>query len=209
MRRLTYANVTATLALVFAMSGGALAANHYLIHSTKQISPKVLKKLHGARGRTGPNGAIGPQGVKGDTGGRGQRGQTGEPGFSALAPLPTGETESGEFSVSIPSAASGATLTAPITFPVRLVAGFPKAQIDDVPIKEPDTNCTLPGGKAKGFLCIYTSTGENVQFEGAFNPETAPMAEGTGRFGAVLKWKVTGEGSVPATVTGTWTLTGG
>ena len=49
-RRLSYANVTATLALVFAMSGGALAANHYLINSTKQISPKVLKKLTGKPG---------------------------------------------------------------------------------------------------------------------------------------------------------------
>ena len=49
-RRLSYANVTATLALVFAMSGGALAANHYLITSTKQINPKVLKKLTGKTG---------------------------------------------------------------------------------------------------------------------------------------------------------------
>jgi hypothetical protein len=44
-RHLTYANVAATLALVFSMSGGALAAKHYLIDSTKQISPKVLKSL--------------------------------------------------------------------------------------------------------------------------------------------------------------------
>jgi cytoskeletal protein RodZ len=44
-RRLNYANVTATLALFFAMSGGALAAKHYLINSTKQINPKVLKAL--------------------------------------------------------------------------------------------------------------------------------------------------------------------
>jgi hypothetical protein len=44
-RRLNYANVTATLALFFAMSGGALAAKRYLINSTKQINPKVLKAL--------------------------------------------------------------------------------------------------------------------------------------------------------------------
>jgi hypothetical protein len=43
--RFTYANVVATLALVLAMSGGALAASHYLITSTRQISPRVLKKL--------------------------------------------------------------------------------------------------------------------------------------------------------------------
>ena len=72
-KRLTYANVTATLALVFAMSGGALAASHYLINSTKQINPKVLKKLAGktgAPGKTGPSGAPGPAGsVSGPAGG--------------------------------------------------------------------------------------------------------------------------------------------
>jgi hypothetical protein len=70
-RHLSYANVVATLALVFAMTGGALAASHYLINSTKQISPKVLKKLKGnrgaagARGLAGPRGLVGPQGATG------------------------------------------------------------------------------------------------------------------------------------------------
>jgi hypothetical protein len=44
-KHLTYANVTATLALVFAMTGGAMAANHYLVTKTSQISPKVLKSF--------------------------------------------------------------------------------------------------------------------------------------------------------------------
>ncbi|HTQ68450.1 MAG TPA: hypothetical protein VMI13_07135 [Solirubrobacteraceae bacterium] len=44
-RNLTYANVTATLALVFAMSGGALAAKHYLVNSTKQLNPRVIHSL--------------------------------------------------------------------------------------------------------------------------------------------------------------------
>ena len=82
--RLTYANAAATLALVLAMSGGALAANHYLINSTKQINPKVLKKLHGtrgARGTIGPNGLVGPQGVTGPQGQRGPRGERGEQKF--------------------------------------------------------------------------------------------------------------------------------
>ena len=34
-KRLTYANVAMTLALVFAMTGGAFAAKHYVITSTK------------------------------------------------------------------------------------------------------------------------------------------------------------------------------
>ena len=60
-KHLSYANVVATLALVFAMSGGALAAQHYLVNSTKQINPKVLKKLRGRPGARGGFGATGPQ----------------------------------------------------------------------------------------------------------------------------------------------------
>lgn len=56
-RHLTYANVAATLALVFAMSGGALAASHYVITSTKQIKPSVLKELKGKPGPPGPTGS--------------------------------------------------------------------------------------------------------------------------------------------------------
>jgi hypothetical protein len=70
-RHLTYANVAATLALVFAMTGGAIAANHYLINSTKQINPRVLKKLRGSTGKTGAigkTGATGPQGKEGPSG---------------------------------------------------------------------------------------------------------------------------------------------
>ncbi len=67
-RHLNYANVVATLALVFAMSGGALAAKHYLINSTKQINPKVLKKLKGNTGKTGATGAPGKEGSPGKEG---------------------------------------------------------------------------------------------------------------------------------------------
>jgi len=85
-RRFNYANITATLALVFSMSGGALAANHYLINSTKQISPKILKKLKGnagARGATGPAGPSGVAGANGATGPAGPQGSTGPAGPTA------------------------------------------------------------------------------------------------------------------------------
>jgi hypothetical protein len=81
-RNLSYANVTATLALVFAMSGGALAASHYLITSTRQISPKVLKSLRGASGHQGIPGVEGPKGTTGATGNTGPKGATGETGPS-------------------------------------------------------------------------------------------------------------------------------
>jgi hypothetical protein len=93
-KRLSYANVTATLALVFAMSGGAMAANHYLITSTKQINPKVLKKLTGkpgpagltgATGAAGPTGKEGPQGKEGLQGKEGSQGKEGPKGADGTA----------------------------------------------------------------------------------------------------------------------------
>jgi hypothetical protein len=76
-RRFSYANVVATLALVFAMAGGAVAAKHYLINSTSQINPKVLKKLKGASGKTG---AAGPAGLNGTPGKEGPQGKQGTNG---------------------------------------------------------------------------------------------------------------------------------
>jgi hypothetical protein len=76
-RHLSYANVAATMALVFAMSGGALAASHYLVNSTKQINPKVLKKLKGNAGAKGAKGVAGPAGPAGPQGKDGSAGASG------------------------------------------------------------------------------------------------------------------------------------
>jgi hypothetical protein len=84
-RHLTYANMAATLALLFAMSGGALAAGHYLISSTKQVSPKVLKQLKGARGPAGAAGAAGAEGKGGATGPQGPEGKAGADGTNGAS----------------------------------------------------------------------------------------------------------------------------
>jgi len=99
------------VALVFAMSGGALAAQHYLLTSTKQISPKVLKQLKGdkgARGVRGPEGlrgAQGHQGIQGTTGSVGATGVTGPPGALLSA-----------FGYVFNQAAEVVAIEAPITF---------------------------------------------------------------------------------------------
>jgi hypothetical protein len=72
--------VIATLALVFAMTGGAYAAKKYLITSTKQISPSVLKALQGKAGPAGANGAAGVQGPAGAVGAKGENGAAGSAG---------------------------------------------------------------------------------------------------------------------------------
>jgi hypothetical protein len=82
-RYFSYANVAATLALVFSMTGGALAAKHYLINSTKQINPKVLKALkgnNGATGTAGKEGASGKDGAQGREGNEGPQGKLGTTG---------------------------------------------------------------------------------------------------------------------------------
>src|SRR3984893_14479583 len=76
-KRLNYANLTATLAVFFALSRGAVAVKHYLINSTQQINPKVLKALRGKAGARGASGATGPAGATGPTGGAGATGAIG------------------------------------------------------------------------------------------------------------------------------------
>jgi Collagen triple helix repeat (20 copies) len=87
-RRLNYPTVVSTLALLFALSGGALAAQHYLIDSTRQISPTVLKALRGRHGPTGPTGPTGPQGAPGPAGLQGVPGSPGPAGPQGLAGAP-------------------------------------------------------------------------------------------------------------------------
>jgi hypothetical protein len=76
-KHLTYANVTVTLALLFAMSGGAYAASKYIIVSTKQIKPSVLKQIAGKPGPAGPEGKAGPAGPGGPAGKEGPPGKEG------------------------------------------------------------------------------------------------------------------------------------
>jgi hypothetical protein len=82
--RFNATSLVAVLALIFAMTGGAFAANQYLITSTKQISPKVLKQLKGRSGAAGANGAPGAQGPGGAQGPAGPAGPSG-PGGAAGA----------------------------------------------------------------------------------------------------------------------------
>jgi hypothetical protein len=156
------ATVIASLALVFAMTGGAYAAGRYVITSTKQISPKVLKSLTGkagpagaagANGAAGPAGPTGPAGgtgpagtngtngesIKGETGKEGPQGKEGNIG-KTLAP---GETETGTWVlVGEGNAAIGSTggeSKVAISFPIPLAA-----PIEDVrPLSNPKHLHTL------------------------------------------------------------------
>ncbi len=229
-RHLNYANVTATLALVFAMSGGAMAAKHYLIESTKQINPKVLKKLKGnagkagapgangatgAAGATGSVGAIGPQGPtgkEGTAGKEGSPGKNGEPGKEGkqgepgplLATLPSGKTETGSFGAAqyTASSATGISFVIPqISYPFPL-ASEPTPEV----IQEGGSSTThCPGSAtapsaAPGFLCIYVSSA--FEIEGGVSVESFVKYKlGAEPFASAKKSNVT------AQLFGTWAVT--
>jgi hypothetical protein len=102
LRRPSPTIVIAVLALFFALGGTAVATTHYLLTSTSQIKPSVLKKLEG---NTGPQGSPGAQGAAGTQGAAGLQGATGPQGTAGAQgpagpqgvggpPGPKGETGS-------------------------------------------------------------------------------------------------------------------
>jgi hypothetical protein len=99
-RRLTYANVVATLALFIALGGGAVAATKLGKNSvgTRQLkngavteekiaaaAQAALRGAQGPRGEVGPKGGTGAAGAPGERGSAGAEGPPGREGASALA----------------------------------------------------------------------------------------------------------------------------
>jgi Collagen triple helix repeat (20 copies) len=89
LRRPSPALVLAFVALLIAMTGTAFGARQYLVTSTKQISPRVIKKLRGMQGKRGARGVSGAQGARGAVGETGPAGPAGATGPSGDAG-PTG-----------------------------------------------------------------------------------------------------------------------
>ena len=174
-RRITPSTVIATVALLFAMSGGAYAAGKYLITSTKQIKPSVLASLKGKAGPAGPagaNGAAGPagpagsgtpgaegkQGPKGETGKEGspgQNGKNGETGFTEK--LPPGKTETGTWSLgkvgALPSGQTKVQELVPVSFAIPLAA----------PLGEGNAHFLIDNEQTKQFEEVYETSGEFFQ----------------------------------------------
>jgi hypothetical protein len=182
-RHFTYTNLAATLAVFFALSGGALAAGHYLITSTKQIKPSVLSALKGkagAQGAAGPAGAqgpAGPAGAKGETGATGPQGPEGKAGapgangkegepWTAGGTLPSGKTLKGEWNISGTATGANALMAGSVSFALPLKEAPVKHYIR---VEEaPPAGCTGSAedpGAAKGNLCIFASQEENALHE--------------------------------------------
>jgi hypothetical protein len=77
MRKPSPAVAIASVALFFSLAGTGLAASKYLITSTSQIKPSVLKTLEGKKGPAGTPGANGAAGAVGAPGAAGTPGAAG------------------------------------------------------------------------------------------------------------------------------------
>jgi hypothetical protein len=167
--RITPSTVIATVALMLAMSGGAYAAGKYLITSTKQIKPSVLKQLTGkagapgapgAAGAGGPGGAQGPQGPAGPGGGPGKEGAPGKEGekgkegakgkegspWTAGGTLPSKATETGAWSFG--EGLTEATIHVPVaSFTIPLAAPLTGAGCGTNP---PEATCQVHYINEKG-----------------------------------------------------------
>ncbi len=220
MRRrlhLSPATVIAGLALVFAMTGGAYAAKKYLITSTKQISPKVLKSLTGKAGATGPAGAAGAAGPQGPAGAAGAKGDAGAPGapgtpgtpgtpgapgakgvegspWTAGGTLPEGSTETGTYLIDGRSTPKEELAQGAISFSIPLAN----------PLDE-EHGIYVPVGHGAPAEC------ENSEHPGTAavtNPEAAPgflcvyAAKAFNLEGARMEFQVPGAGGA-ADVSGT------
>jgi len=156
MRRPSYASVAATLALVLSMSGGALAAGHYLINSTKQINPKVRKALTGAKGPAGTRGPTGPAGSNGKEGAVG-------PAGSFATTLSRGQTVRGTYDMAQTAFGAKYLTGGSISF-TALMPSTPTAVV--IPEgKTPPASCpgTVEVPQAEpGYLCIYELERENT-----------------------------------------------
>jgi hypothetical protein len=224
---LTYANIVATLALVFAMGGGAYAAKQYLITSTNQISPEALRALMRSMGPVGKQAApdnegpteSGPKGKKGSRGATGPTGPTGPAGPTGpQGPLQAGVTEGGEWSMTTP-AKSGEIRVVPISFNIPLAKPIRPTKVHLVGPEEgfEEPKEKLPVGcsgnfekpvAAPGNFCVFAQILLNVREISPGFPIIQGLEEelGADKIGTRLIFETFKEEEVVAD--GDWVVTG-
>ena len=177
--RLTYANVAATLALIFAMGGTAVAASHYIITSTKQIKPTVLRELRGHDGSQGPPGAQGPAGPGGPGGPPGPGGPAGPATTGPAGANGTnGVNGSNDVKTWFTTASVGQTVTlltvGPFTYTGECteVGEHPHAQT----FVATSQSGSVADSKADYIASGYPNSTSNV----SFGPGTGPISVGFG-----------------------------
>jgi hypothetical protein len=204
-RRLTPTVALAAVVLAVALgTGSAYAAKHYLLSSTKQIKPSLLKTL---RGRAGATGRSGQTGASGPTGASGQTGASG-PAGPLLTTLPSGASETGAWIVAGSATGSEDLVSTSISFPIAL-ASAPAASV--IAVGGPAT-AACPGSAsapaaAPGNFCVYEGTATDISEVVVFDTRSNSIANSAGPTGAGLESRSDAfTGSFVAT--GTWAVSG-
>ncbi len=185
----------ALVALFVALGGTAVAAKHYLIDSTKQINPKVLRKLHGERG---PRGLTGAPGTPGAPGAPGPKGEQGVPG-PGVAPLLSKETESGAFAAGGGfDAGNGKSeygwIATAITYVQPLPTAIKNENIIDVTTGSAP-HCPGVGQAEPGYLCLYDEVFADVKPGYGYSGNEEGVNFSSPSPGVALYWKVKEEGT--------------
>ena len=211
-RHLSYANVTATMALLLAMSGSALAASkeftaetkskefNYLITSVNQISPKVQVELKGtgkaghagpagapgAPGSSGSQGPAGPPGAEGAPGSKGAPGNEGKPGEKGQ---PGERGEPGEPGLSLLSQSEQETLKSILPY-VKYVAsgvgGKPTIQFSGANVQIVNGEGSTEATNGAGNLMLGYDENQNKEAQtGSHNLVVGPEQRYTS-YGAIL-----------------------
>lgn len=201
--------VIAVIALVFAMVGGAYAANNggALVSGKKSskgvtkkevetIAKREAKKFSGA-GPAGPQGPKGDAGSKGDTGSQGLEGKQGTQGiqgkpgeegspWTAGGTLPEGSTETGTWSdgVNVPASSLG-VMRIPVSIPIP-TSGAPAAVFVKPGEDKTAEGCPgIVGGVPtadEGTLCVYA---QELTSNIPFTPEFFDPLGGVGNASAI------------------------
>jgi hypothetical protein len=179
-RHLSYANVASTLALVFAMGGGAYAAlspvHNGVIHTCYRKSGGDLRVVRAGarcgrreqalafdqRGPVGPRGATGARGSTGKTGTSGKTGATGKTGRTGAGGQSATSATLGTGNASCPSGGSSFTTVSGTTFACNGIAtGF--ASVDATATLASGRNVTgVRPGVGTGVYCLKLTSAPSV-----------------------------------------------
>jgi hypothetical protein len=206
-RNLSPPTAIAVIALVFAMTGGAVAAKDYVSGPAK-ASKTTGSAKKGKRGPRGPRGKqglqglqglTGPQGPKGDTGPQGPKGDTGDP-WVAGGFLPSGKSLAGTWVAGAgPEILPGkGAAAASISFGIPVKA-LPTVRIVKKGKEGEEHVADCPGNvavplAAPGILCLYTAEeAPGLEFQSAIPAPVGAIVTylGTPGTGAGGTWVVT------------------
>ena len=126
------------------------------------------------------------------------------PTANALAPLASGQTQSGTFGMGSATGVASGYLGTAINYPRPLAAPIADANVIDTAVNPDPVNCPAPGQASPGYLCLYFDYHSGIDYVYGYSDD-APFNLLPQSVGLSLYAEVTGTSSVYAD--GVWTVT--